>query len=194
MEMMELEFKYDASKISRKDFVRIIQDNFKVKTKKRIINEPGDDTGDHYFTDSNGKFMRFRHGANYWELTTKVQKDKRNNWVRTEVNLLLSPGEMSLSKAKGFAEVFGLKPDFTVKKDAVIYWIDNVVISYYNCMNEKDEEVGRFIEIELDEDYEIDSVKDGVKIISNWEEKLRELGLPIGDRISKSLFQMYTRF
>lgn len=187
----EIENKYNAENITRKDFCDLIEGKFKPKKELFVINPVDDDSGDHYYTKGD-RFMRFRtDGKAYWELTSKVKLTENNNRVRTEVNIPLGK-KMTIDSAKAFAEIFGLKYDFTVKKDVAIYWIDDVVLSHYLCYDIKGKKLNTFLEIECNEEAEFESEQAAIDLLNKWEKKLEPLGINANKRIRKSLFEFYT--
>jgi adenylate cyclase class IV len=188
---IEIEFKFNADEISRKDFCNLIEKKFKPIKTLELQNPLDDDSGDHYYTKGD-RFMRFRtDGKSYWELTTKVKQSETNNRVRVEVNIPLGK-KMTLNKAEAFADVFGLKHDFTIKKDVAIYWIDHIVLSHYICYDPKGKKLNTFMEIEANEEHEFSTEQEALDLLVEWEKKLEPLGINANKRIKKSLFEFYT--
>jgi len=81
MQFREIETKYDASEISLKQFITLVESKWKVK--KHLLVSSYDD----YFTDKDGNFLRYRHKEGRGELTIKRKLDTQNNNRRVEVNL-----------------------------------------------------------------------------------------------------------
>jgi hypothetical protein len=55
MQFREIEAKYDASEITLKDFISLVDSKYKVN--KRLLVSSYDD----YFVDKEGNFLRYRH-------------------------------------------------------------------------------------------------------------------------------------
>lgn len=187
MDHLEIEFKYNAKDIKREDFDKLCKS---LNPKKELLVLP-EDSCDYYFSKKN-KFMRFRKCKSSWELTTKVKHDDNNNKVRTEVNIKLGSG-MSEGKARAFAEVFNLKPDFAIKKDVQVYWFDKIVLSHYTCIDEADNKLDTFLEIECDESYPWKNIEEALAELGAWENTLSKLGINAQKRIRRSLFEIYTK-
>lgn len=187
MENIEIEYKYSADEISRKDFEKVaigLEPNRQLLLKK-------ESAIDYYFTRG-VRFMRFRHsGGEDWELTTKVKLSKTNNQVRMETNVNLGPG-MSYEKAKSFANGCEFEPDFSISKEGVVYWFDKIVLSYYTSFNAEGQKLDTFLEIECLESYPWESETQALEELVEWEKKLASLGINSYKRVRKSLFEFYT--
>jgi adenylate cyclase class IV len=186
MKFHEIEYKYQAEDISRADFDKLAKSLKPIKE----WSATGENSIDYYFTKKD-KFMRFRTSDSKWELTTKYKTADTNNKVRIEVNIKLGSG-MSYDKAKTFAGVFGLEPDFTIAKDVQVYWFDKIVLSHYTCLGEGGKKLDTFLEIECDESYKWESEEQALAELAEWENKLSSLGINAYKRIRRSLFEMYT--
>ena len=188
LKFIEIEYKYNAKDIERANFNSLC----KSLGPKRELAVEADTSADYYFSKKD-RFMRFRQHKNNWELTTKIKHEDSNNKVRTEINIKLGAG-MSPEKAKAFSEVFGLKPDFTIKKDVQIYWFDKVVLSHYTCLSEDGRPLDTFMEIECDESYPWKTTGEALEELAKWEEIFSKVGLTAQKRIRRSLFEIYTIF
>ena len=186
LQNIEIEYKYSAEDISKKDFIALA----KSLKPTRTWSSRTSSSVDHYFTKKD-RFMRFRTNGENWELTTKLKLNDSNNKVRTEINIALAPGK-NFDKAKAFSAVFGLEHDFTIIKDVEVFWYDNVVLSYYTCFNESGKELNTFLEIECDEEHEWESEQQAFDVLAEWEKRLGKLGINPYKRIRKSLFEFYT--
>jgi adenylate cyclase class IV len=189
MKFKEIEFKYDAKEIPLKLFTQIME-TYGSKIDKRLIVSSYDD----YFINETGNFIRYRHNNNDQELTIKRKMIQENNNERIEVNMTIVPQDFSTIEE--FIKLLGYTHDFRIYKVCNIYWIDKVVISYYLVFDENMMELNRFIEIEANEDLKFRDEIEALNIISYYEKKLNEAGLPLipEKRLKKSLFEMYSKF
>ena len=179
----EIETKYDASQVTLKDFINLMESKYKVK--KRLLVSSYDD----YYTDKQDNFLRYRHKEGRGELTIKRKLDEHNNNKRIEVNLPMDGG--SLSSVTQFAELLGYKHNFCVYKTCEVFWIDNVVICYYVVYDEEWKEQRRFIEIEADEEHSWESEASAWAVVESYEKDLEPLGITSRNRLKKSLFELF---
>lgn len=185
MKFREIESKYDASEISLKAFVGLVESSWKVK--KHLLVSSYDD----YFVDKDGNFLRYRHKDGRGELTIKRKLVEHNNNKRIEVNLPTDGN--ALEAVSQFAELLGYKHNFCVYKTCQVYWIDNMVICYYVVYDEEWKEQRRFIEIEADEDHQWESEQQAWNAVEQYEKVFEKLGITPKNRLKKSLFEMFKR-
>ncbi len=185
MQFREIETKYDASEISLKQFMALVESKWTVK--KKLLVSSYDD----YFTDKDDNFLRYRHKEGRGELTIKRKLDAANNNRRVEVNLPTSGGNMSA--VTQFAELLGYKHNFCVYKTCQVYWVDNMVICYYVVYDEEWNEKRRFLEIEADEDVAWESEAHAWAAVEAYEKAFEPLGITAKNRSKKSLFEMFKR-
>jgi len=191
MKNIEIEYKYSAEGITRGEFERFVAKNLSGAPKPVRSANNGPDSGDHYFSLPTGENIRFRRDSRGWEMTSKVRLSRKNVVVRTEVNIELDPKSMDLEKAETFSRALGFKKDFSIRKDATIWKFSDATLSYYICYDETGrKEIGRFIEIEADE--ELDQ-KTSLMILDAYEGRLEKLGIGPKGRINDSLFEMYSK-
>lgn len=189
MSFREIETKYDASEITLKDFINLIE--LKYKVNKRLLVSSHDE----YFTDKDDNFLRYRHRKDHGELTIKRKLDNNNNNKRVEVNLPMDGN--SILAVTQFSELLGYKHNFCVYKTADIYWVDGafgntpMVICYYVVYNEEFKEQRRFIEIEADEDFQWESEERAWAAVESFERDFEQLGITSRNRLKKSLFEMF---
>ena len=183
MQFREIEVKYDASEVSLKSFVSLVESKFTVK--KHLLVSSYDD----YFVDKDNNFLRYRHKEGRGELTIKRKLDEHNNNKRIEVNLPTDGNAMEA--VSQFASLLGYKHNFCVYKTAQVYWVDNMVICYYVVYNEEWKEQRRFIEIEADEDFPWETEAQALNAVEQYEKILEPLGLRVKNRLKKSLFEMF---
>lgn len=181
----EIEFKYDANCISLTDFSNVLE---KMNPSKNIYVSSYDD----YYTNAEGHFIRYRYNNESQELTIKRKLKNNDNVERTEVNLPIKLDNMdNKNSIKMFIELLGYKQNFSIYKVCKIYWINNVVISYYIVYNNNMIELNRFIEIEANEHCNFNNEEDAFNIIKKYEDKLKELGIYCKKRLKRSLFELY---
>lgn len=185
MQFREIETKYDASEISLKQFITLVESKFKVK--KKLLVSSYDD----YFTDEQGNFLRYRHKEGRGELTIKRKLDAQNNNRRVEVNLPTAGDNMQA--VTHFAELLGYKHNFCVYKTCQVYWVDNMVICYYVVYDEEWKEKRRFLEIEADEDHSWESEAQAWMAVEDYEKAFESLGITAKKRSKKSLFEMFKK-
>jgi adenylate cyclase class IV len=185
MKFREIETKYDASEISLKAFVSLVESKW--KPKKHLLVSSYDD----YFTDKDGNFLRYRHKEGRGELTIKRKTENHNNIKRVEVNLPTA-GD-NIEAVTQFVELLGYKHNFCVYKTCQVYWIDNMVICYYVVYDEEWKEKRRFLEIEADEDYQWESEAQAWMAVEDFEKAFEPLGITAKNRSKKSLFEMFKK-
>lgn len=185
MQFREIETKYDASDISLKEFIALVESKW--KPNKHLLVSSYDD----YFTDKDNNFLRYRHKEGRGELTIKRKLDSQNNNRRVEVNLPTA-GD-SMEAVTQFAGLLGYKHNFCVYKTCQVYWIDNMVICYYVVYDEEWKELRRFLEIEADEDFQWESEAHAWCAVEEYEKAFEVLGITAKNRLKKSLFEMFSR-
>lgn len=148
---------------------------------------------DYYFTPENAeRFIRYRAGDRQ-ELTTKEKTHNDNNYVRTEHNLLLAHGQ-PLSKIAAFVGSLGFpRLNFKIFKSCFIYYYEKFDLVYYFVLDENMKELNRFIEIEMLEDYNWDSVEQAKSALVRLEKRCSVLGIGPQLRDAKSLFERYRK-
>lgn len=184
---IEFEYKYRADGILLTDFKELIE------TTNGTTGTLDISSWDCYFSKNEADFLRFRQG-NLPELTKKVKFHTDNNWKRLECDLPLDAKRVTKEIVAKFAEMEGYKKDFEIYKSCFIYWTESVNYVYYIVYDTNLTELGRFIEVEINKN----SVKDTSfsnlsKILEVEEAKLHKLGLGPKDRISSSLFELYSK-
>lgn len=185
MQFREIEAKYDASEITLKDFLTLMESKYKVK--KRLLVSSYDD----YFVDKDGNFLRYRHKEGRGELTIKRKLDANNNNKRVEVNI--PTGGDSMKAVTQFCELLGYTHNFCVYKTCEVFWIDNMVICYYVVYDEEWKEQRRFIEIEADEEQQWESEASAWAAVESYEKDFETLGITPRNRLKKSLFEIFQR-
>nr|BFD64803.1 hypothetical protein BdHM001_34840 [Bdellovibrio sp. HM001] len=186
-EFKEIEFKYDACKVTLREFQNTLN-TMSPKGRKAVS------SWDHYFSRGNNKdrFVRFREDKTSPELTTKVKMNKNNNAHREEVNIHLTSGT-TFQAVEKMLEAIEYKLNFSIHKKCFIYFFDEVDVVFYTVTDVRGKVVGQFIEIEFLESVRGKKVSYAMKRIREFESKLKGLGLMSSSRLSKSLWEMYRR-
>lgn len=184
----EIEFKYDAEHITLDQF-KSIADSLKAGT---ITNGTGID---HFYAKDGdvASFYRHRVGSGINQLTFKKKTSEDNSFIRVEHNLdLLS--SFSEDDVKAYCDTFGYKYNTTLHKNSFNCGRDHFMLTYYICYEDSSlKEIGRFIEIEMNEHFDWESEKQAFNSLVMLEKVLKRFGLTPDKRISKSLFEMYRK-
>lgn len=193
MRPLELEYKYNAQKIELKDFTELMT----VLQYDRRIDVS---SWDAFFTnhEKETKFLRYRMSENNPQLTVKVKVDDSNNWKRVEVNIPLDPNtKPSLLEftVEHFVQELGFTKNFKIYKSCFIFWFDNYNYVYYTVYDENMKELGRFIEVEFDEEkvHVEFTESEAFDILKEAEQKLSKLGITSKNRLKKSLYEMFRK-
>lgn len=186
----ELEYKYNASDVSVKDFEKLMHEmlfNDKIEVS----------SWDVYFThkDKMEYFQRYRMSGDVPELTKKRKVKGSNNWERVEVDLPLDPKRVTEDKVKAFLELDGYEKNFKIYKTCFIYNFDYINTVWYAVYDESMNEKGRFVEIEVNKDKieELGGEEKAFERLKETEQKLSVLGITPQRRLRKSLFEMFVK-
>jgi adenylate cyclase class IV len=183
MNYKEIEFKYDAKQVSIDSFKQLVES---FNPKKKMLVSSYDD----YFVDQKDNYIRYRFHDDWGELTIKRKLNEKNNNERIEVNLPTSGN--NLKSVSEFASLLGYSHNFGIFKTCYIYWLDNIVLSYYVVFDKELNEKRRFIEIEADENHNWTSEQEALLQVSKYEELLEPLGsISPRHRMKKSLFEIF---
>lgn len=181
MTVREIEFKYDAKGIPLDHFkeVCIAQDP------NEYIISGGDD---HFYSceSDNTAFLRHRIGGEYNEITLK---HKKSDYVRTEDTLYLSDQSNSFN-VRAFMYRFGFNYTNTINKTTHTYIFDRYSICYYVCRNKDLKEMGRYVEIEVNDDPNMSEDALFLELLA-LERVYGVIGLSPEKRIIQSLFELF---
>lgn len=183
----EIELKYKANGISLVDFTTFC----KSRGPKEFITASG---FDYFYEDAKEPdcFGRHRIGPSFNQLTFKRKTAANNNYVREEDNLDLGL-HMSKEKVQVFCERRGYHFNTSIFKNVFIYNYDRYNFVYYVVYDDELKELGRFIEIEMSEEYAWESEKQAWDALVKLEEDAKELGLSPQKRMRNSLFEIFRR-
>ena len=146
---------------------------------------------DHFYSSTKEpeSFYRHRIGPKTNQLTFK-RKHSQGNVVRTEHNLDLAENT-SRKTVQFLVAESGYKYNTSIFKTCFIFVYDYYVLSYYTCYDANMNESGRFIEIEVREDYPWTTEQEALDSLLALERICKPLGLEKNKRETRSLFEMY---
>ncbi len=185
LKLKEMELKYRVDALTLEDFKAFCT----ARKPLKIITAAG---YDHFYANPKdpAAFARHRIGPDMNQLTFKRKTAAKNNYLRTEHNIDLSPGVTPEQVAALLSE-FGHKFNTTIFKNVFVYHYENHNWVYYVCYDTRLKELGRFVEIEMAEDYPWPSEHDAWEILTSLEAVGRALGLSPQRRMKNSLFEMF---
>lgn len=183
--MKEIEFKYSANYISLEKFHSFCK-------KKKPIEYKQIAGYDHFFKNPKDitSFYRHRIGLDMNQLTLKKKLTDDNNFIRIEHNIDLSK-ESTEEIIADFCKELGYFPTKSIFKNAFIYIYDGHVVVYYICYDKDMNELGRFIEIEIEEVYASKHEKEAWSDLVLLEHIYKPLGISSKYRVTSSLAEMY---
>jgi len=186
----ELEYKYNASDVSVKDFEKLMHE--------MLFDEKIEvSSWDVYYTQKDylEHFQRYRMSGDIPELTKKRKVKGHNNWERVEVDLPLDPKRITEDKVEAYLELDGYQKNFKIYKTCFIYMFEHINTVWYSVYNESMNEIGRFVEIEVNKDKikELGGEYKAFECLKETEQKLLSLGITPQHRLRKSLFEMYVK-
>lgn len=182
---IEVEFKYRAEDIQL--------DKFEAFAKERAPAKVLTASGYDYFYANEkdpGSFARLRSGADMHQLTFKRKTNDANNFVRTEHNIDLAR-KMTRDQVSALLLEFGYKPDLTIFKNCFVYSYDYYTLVYYVCYDTQMKELGRFIEIEMAEEYPWSNETEAWDSLTALERLCKPLGITPQARVKRSLFELF---
>lgn len=183
----ELEYKYNAQDISLQAFTAFAEARAPVKSfyvcgYDTFFSNPKDDN----------TFIRHRVGDNFNQLTVKRKLAEKNNFIRDEINLTLGEGTTQETVA-AVAKAMGYEPNRTIFKTVFVHNYKKYVLAYYSVYDLNMKELGRFIEIEMAEDYPWVDESQAWELLGAIEYEARELGITPQGRIKKSLYEQFRK-
>lgn len=180
----EIEFKYRADHISLSSFKHFCE--CREPDKFQIVSG-----FDHFYSkeSESDSFYRHRVNTNENQLTFKRKINKDDSFVREEHNIDL-PLTVSEEKIKDLCNITGYSYNTSIFKNCFIYNYDYYTLVFYICYSKDLNETGRYIEIEMKEDYDWFDVNEAYSALVTVEKLCRTLGLAPESRIKESLFEM----
>lgn len=184
---LEIETKYNAAEIPLTEFKKFCEE----REPERYIQASGFD----YFyssPDDPASFCRHRTGADKNEFTYKKKTSDSNNTIRREVNVQMEKGE-PIATGAALAESFGYKYNTSIFKTCFVYTYSWYTLVYYICYDSEMKELGRYLEIEMKEDYGWKSEEEAWNQLIIIEKLCKPLGVTPQARIKRSLFELYRK-
>lgn len=184
MKNLEIEFKYNAV-TSLQEFNSFCESR---KPDKFLIISGFD----HFYSNKVDKSSFYRHRVNTNEnqLTFKKKLTAENNFIRKEHNIDL-PMSVSEDQISALCEINGYEYDTSIFKNCFIYNYSYYTLVYYVCYNRDLVELGRFIEIEMNEDYDWINEEEAYGELVSLERFCKTIGLYPDKRLTSSLFEMF---
>lgn len=179
----EIEYKYNANSIKLSHFKSVCSQ----KSPIDVIEVSG---ADFFYknTEKPETFYRYRFGPNKSELTFKVSKNN-DNVTRDEFNIEVK--DANINTINAYLKALGYEYSGFIFKNCFIFQFDSYCVVYYICYDQEMQELGRFIEIEMKEDYPWFSVEEAQGLLKMKEMSWKELGIGTLNREKRSLFQMF---
>ncbi len=186
MKYREIELKYRADDIPLPDFVAFCQARQPVSTYAA--------SGfDRFYENVMNSDCFCRHRAEpgkFNQLTFKRKTSDRNNYIRSEHNITLGL-EVTAEQVEALCKEFSFEYNTSIFKNCFIYKYDVYTLVYYICYDTSMTELGRFMEIEMDEDHPWKSDEEAWTALTALEAECRPLGVSAQARVRRSLFEMF---
>jgi adenylate cyclase class IV len=188
MNFREVEFKYRADNIGLEAFVNFCT---AFKGLKKTFSASG---YDHFYDSPKdpGAFQRLRVGPDANQLTFKRKTEDANNFIRTEHNIDLAP-TTSRENIEAYIAEGGFSYNTSLFKSCFVYEYTRHIFVYYVCYDTDMKETGRYIEVEMSEDYPWASESDAYEELTVLEKLMKPLGITPQSRVKKSLFELYRK-
>lgn len=188
MKFIECEFKYTADNISLTKFQEFCESRPDYAGVPALVASGYD----HFYASSKDTdaFCRHRYGPDMNQLTFKRKTTDVNNYVRTEHNLDFTK-DMTTNQVQAYIKEHGYEFNIAIFKNCFIYKYDWYTLVYYICYNTDMRELGRFLEIEMKEDYAWKNKDEAWNALVAMERLCKPLGLSAQKRIRLSLFEMF---
>lgn len=181
----EIELKFNAANIPLSSFIEFAQS----QNPTRSIYTCG---YDHFYgaKSKDGSFIRHRFNDTFNQLTFKRKTTDKNNFIRTENNIMLNP-KVTPGEVEGLCESLGYEFSSEIFKNIYVYDYEQYVLSYYVVYDKDLREQARFMEIEVAEDYAWKTEEEAWQKLTELEAKAKALGVTPQARIKKSLFEQF---
>lgn len=185
IQFKEIELKYRADDIALTDFIRFAQDR-KPESSLFVCGY------DHFYSDGSDSFMRHRIGQDFNQLTFKSKTVSKNNFIRNETNVMLGK-DVTKEEAADLCEKLGYKLNVSIFKTVFVYVYNRYVLSYYVVCSPDLKELGRYVEIEMSEDYPWETEEMAWNELVKLEQEAKCLGITPQARMKKSLFEQFRK-
>lgn len=149
---------------------------------------------DHFMSKDTDPDSFYRHRVNTLEnqLTFKRKTIKDNSFIREEHNIDL-PLTVSRSTIESMCGVHGYKYNVSIFKNCFIYTYAYYTLVFYSVYDINLNEMGRFIEIEMKEDYDWVDEKEAFGELITLEKLCKVLNIDSSKRINTSLYEMFRK-
>lgn len=187
---LEIEFKYSADNISLSHFNKFCQARPDHDTSAFLVASGYD----YFYENKNDSeaFCRHRYGPDMNQLTFKRKTSGVNNFVRTEHNLDFTK-DMTVSQIEAYIREHGYEFNTSIFKNCFIYKFEWYTLVYYICYDTDLKELGRFVEIEMKEDYAWKTRDEAWNALVSMERLCKTLGVSAQKRIKLSLYEMFKK-
>jgi adenylate cyclase class IV len=187
MRYKEIETKHSAKKINLEDFEKVC------KSWGSVTGMSRPESYDHYYHRGGPGNLRHRECDKDPQLTAKEKTQSDDNFCRREANVHLAPGVDQRETIEELASILKFDRKFSIFKVSHIVWYEKFNTVYYIVYKDssKKKELGRFIEVEMSEEYDWNSKREAWELLKKIEKKLSPLGISAKTRIKKSLYEMY---
>lgn len=185
MKHLEVEFKYSAELVSLIEFHEFC----KSRTPKNSLTVSGND----YFYDnkhSPDSFYRYRSGDDGIQLTFKKKTAKDNSFVRIEHNIDLG-WKADKEGVEAYITDLGYTYAGSLFKTAFIYNYEDYNLVYYVCFNQDLREIGRYVEIEMNESYPWINQTQAWDALLALEKLCSKIGANSNKRVNLSLYELF---
>lgn len=182
----EMELKYRADDLTLEAFKAFCTTNpYPVK----VVTAAG---YDHFYSNPKDPkaFARHRVGPDMNQLTFKRKTSDKNNFLRTEHNIDLAT-TVAPSQVKALLSEFGYEANASIFKNVFVYHYGNHNWVYYVCYDSRLKELGRFVEIEMAEDYNWPTETAAWDELTRLEAAGKAIGLSPQRRMKNSLYEMF---
>lgn len=149
---------------------------------------------DHFMSKDTDSDSFYRHRVNTLEnqLTFKRKTIKDNSFIREEHNIDL-PLTVSRSTIESMCGVHGYAYNVSIFKNCFIYTYGYYTLVFYSVYDINLNEMGRFIEIEMKEDYDWVDEKEAFGELVMLEKLCKVLHVDSSKRINTSLYEMFRK-
>jgi adenylate cyclase class IV len=147
---------------------------------------------DHFYSNPGepDTFYRHRIGPEFNQLTFKRKTIQGNSNIRVELNVDLDPKTPKETIAAMVGQ-HGYAYNTSLFKTYFVYFYDWYVLSYYVVCDKDMKELGRYLEIEANEDHPWKTEQEAWDAVMVMEKLCKPLGITPQMRIKKSLFELY---
>lgn len=184
---LEIETKYRAGEVKLSDFKAFCE--AKDPRSYKVV------SGSDYFysnTKDSDSFWRHRVGPDSNQITFKRKTADTNNFVRVEHNIELRK-DMTVEAVAAMLKEFAYTYNTEIFKNCFIYKYEYYTIVLYICYDKDMKELERFIELEMQEDYDWKNVDEAWNALIVLEKTAKDIGITSRNRVRSSLFELFRK-